>query len=59
MTTFRSIAVVTTLVMLLFVGCTERDGAAERAGERIDETIEEAGDAIEDAGDEIEDTLDQ
>jgi hypothetical protein len=35
-------------------GC-EREGPAERAGEAIDEAIEDAGEAIEDAGEAIED----
>ena len=33
----------------------EREGPAERAGERIDEAVEKAGDELEKASDKIED----
>ena len=56
------------LVILMFVvstgvmvGC-ETQGPAERTGERIDESFEEAersfGETLEEAGDEIEDATD-
>ena len=41
-------------VTLAVAGCNN-DGPAEKAGEKIDETVEDVGDAVEDAGDEIED----
>jgi uncharacterized protein YjbJ (UPF0337 family) len=34
-------------------GC-EKEGPAEKAGEKIDEAIEQAGDKLEKAGDKIE-----
>ncbi len=36
----------------------ESDGPAENAGERLDEAVENTGDAMRDAGDNIEDTFD-
>ena len=38
---------------LTIAGCAEEQGPAEEAGEQIDETMEESGDAIEEATDEI------
>ncbi|EDZ65920.1 hypothetical protein NOC27_2600 [Nitrosococcus oceani AFC27] len=38
-------------------GC-EQEGPAERAGENIDQTMEDAGDRMEDAGDRMEDATD-
>jgi hypothetical protein len=39
---------------LLFSAC-EKDGPAERAGESVDQAVDNAGEAIEDAGDSIQD----
>ncbi|ADJ29389.1 hypothetical protein [Nitrosococcus watsonii] len=39
-------------------GC-EQEGPAERAGENIDQTMEDAGDRMEDAGDRMEDATDR
>lgn len=37
---------------LLFAsGCSDDDGAAEEAGESVDEAVEEAGDEVEEATD--------
>jgi hyperosmotically inducible protein len=64
----------TALLIFAFVGVTaceqEQDGPAERAGERIDQaveqtkdqvsdTVEKAGEKIEEAGDTIRDKTDQ
>jgi hypothetical protein len=40
---------------IFFAGtaCTEKDGPAERAGERLDDAVSNARDRLEDAGDEI------
>ncbi len=50
------------LSSLILIGCAEQDGPVERAGESVDEGIENSRDAIsdtiEDAGDEIEDATD-
>tara|TARA_R110002073_G_scaffold31157_2_gene95880 strand:- start:463 stop:654 length:192 start_codon:yes stop_codon:yes gene_type:complete len=50
------------LVSLIFVSCAEQEGPTERAGENIDDGIENSGeaisDSIEDAGDKIEDATD-
>lgn len=45
---------------LALAGCDgcEREGPAERAGEKVDDAVEDAGDAAEDAGDKVEDALD-
>jgi hypothetical protein len=45
------------LVCPVLYGCPE-EGPAERAGEKIDEAVDDAGDAIEEAGDELEDATD-
>ncbi|MEQ8230676.1 MAG: hypothetical protein RLW61_08355 [Gammaproteobacteria bacterium] len=37
------------IALLLLLGACEQEGPMERAGEQIDETVEEAGDEIEDA----------
>ncbi len=42
-------------VLALGLAACEKEGPAERAGEKIDEAVESAGDAIEDAGDKIKD----
>jgi hypothetical protein len=38
-------------------GC-ENEGPLERAGENVDDAVDDAGDAVEDAGEEIEDAVD-
>jgi len=54
---------------LTLAGCAEDEGPAEKVGEQIDESVEQAGDQIEEttdemgeqaeeAGDEIEETTD-
>ena len=48
------LAILAGLILGGISGC-EREGPAERAGEAIDEAIEDAGEAIEDAGEAIED----
>ena len=42
------------LVTIALTGC-EKDGPMEKAGKKIDNTIENAGQAIEDAGDKVKD----
>jgi hypothetical protein len=37
------------MLMVMSLGC-EREGPAERAGERVDETVEDVGRRTEDAG---------
>lgn len=39
--------------LLLLTAC-EQDGPAERAGEKIDNAVESAGDKLEQAGDKIQ-----
>ena len=38
---------------LTLAGCSDNDGPAEKAGEQIDQTMEEAGDEVEEATDEM------
>ena len=57
--------VVTVLMVLMLalssiaLTACEQEGPAEKAGKKIDQTVEDAGDALEDAGDKIEDATDQ
>ena len=49
-----------TLLAFLFVGlgiagCDMSEGPAEKAGENIDNAVDETGDAMEDAGETIQD----
>ena len=46
------------LAGVFLVGC-EREGPAERAGEQIDESLEQAGKKIEQAGEAIRDKADR
>lgn len=39
-------------------GCEEQKGPAERAGEKIDNAVDSAGEAVEDAGDKVKDATD-
>ena len=51
------------LCVVVLAACTDRDGPAERLGERVDDTINEARDRVEDAADQardaFEDALDE
>ena len=44
---------------LLLWGCPEKKGPLEKAGEKIDNAVEDAGDKLEDAADEVEDAVDK
>ncbi|HBP89623.1 MAG: hypothetical protein KC592_14405 [Nitrospira sp.] len=50
------------LVLLCFTGsllgvmACEQEGPAERAGERVDESMEKAGEKMEEAGENIQDS---
>ncbi len=52
-----AIALISFAAILPMVGC-DNQGPAEKAGERIDEAVDDASDAVEDAGDEVEDAMD-
>ncbi|GJL73618.1 MAG: hypothetical protein NMNS01_28170 [Nitrosomonas sp.] len=67
----NKLILILSLVLLSFIiaGCEEQQGPAERAGESIDQSMQDAGDAmdaasedikdnIEDMGDEVEDATD-
>lgn len=43
------------LVTIALVGC-QQEGPAERAGKKIDETVEKAGEKIEEAGEKVKET---
>lgn len=47
----------TAAMVIALVGCDSNDGPAEKAGAKVDNAIDDAGDKIEDAGDKIEDKL--
>jgi len=42
----------------LTVSACETDGPAERAGEKVDNAVDDAGDAVKDAGDKVKDAVD-
>jgi hypothetical protein len=44
------------VLMVGLSGCT-KEGPAEKAGKKIDKTLEKAGDQIEKAGEKVRDTL--
>jgi hypothetical protein len=47
------------VVLGLGLGACERKGPAERAGERIDETVEETGEWIEETGERARETTER
>ena len=46
-------------LMLGATGCSRDEGPAERAGEAIDEAMEETGNAVEKAGREIDEAIEE
>ena len=52
--------VITALIMIVLMvgpsGCT-KEGPAEKAGKKIDKTIEKAGEQIEKAGEKVQDAV--
>lgn len=42
---------------LILTGCEEQQGPAERAGESIDQSMEDTGDVMENAADDAEDSI--
>ena len=42
------------VIVALGMSACEKEGPAEKTGEKIDEAVEEAGDKLEKAGDKIE-----
>lgn len=50
-------AVVASTLFVVLPGC-DQQGPLEKAGEAMDDSVEDAGDSIEDAGDSIEDATD-
>jgi len=50
----RKLAILLLVVGLGFgIGACERKGPAERAGEKVDKTVEKAGDKVEQAGEKV------
>lgn len=41
-------------IFLLNLGACEREGPAERAGEKVDEATKQAGESLEQAGEKVE-----
>ena len=46
------------LLSAAFITSCQKEGPAERAGERVDRATEDAADAMEDAADDVEDAVD-
>jgi hypothetical protein len=46
---------ITTLILVgsIITGCEANEGPAEKAGEKIDNAVENTGEAIEEAGDKL------
>ena len=55
-----ALAVRTALVLFLALagGACREEGPAERAGEEIDEALDDAGEAVDDAGEAVDDAVD-
>ena len=47
------------LIGTALTGCEADQGPAEKAGEKIDNAVENAGEAMEEAGDELEEASDK
>lgn len=45
--------------LALFLAACEKEGPAERAGEKIDEAAEKAADSAEDAADRVEEAVER
>jgi len=45
------------LTLPAMIGCEDK-GPAERAGEKIDKAVEDAGDAMEEAGEQLKENMD-
>ena len=48
------VAIFITGSLFFIMGC-DQEGPAERAGEKVDESVQQAGENIQDAGDKIQD----
>lgn len=58
MKTIKPLLLISLFAALFSLAACEKDGPAERAGEKIDNAVDGTGDALEDAGDDIEDAVD-
>ncbi len=47
----------TTAALIAMAGCPEKDSPAEKAGEKIEDAADKAGDGVEKAGEKIEDAV--
>jgi len=57
----KSVLLIALLIFPLaggLVAC-EKEGPAERAGEKIDEAVDEAGDKMEQAGEKVDDAVEE
>lgn len=50
-----SAALAATALLVALSACQKQEGPAERAGKKVDETVDKAGQQIEKAGDSIQD----
>lgn len=53
----RYMSFIVVLFALVFVGCDANDGAMEKAGEKVDETTTDIGNAVEDLCEDAKDKL--
>lgn len=50
-----SAALAATALLVVLSACQKQEGPAERAGKKVDETVDKAGQQLEKAGDSIQD----
>lgn len=55
----RIAPLLTTVLIVLLSGCDTNDGPAEMAGEKVDRAVERGEEQIEEAGDTVEDATDR
>lgn len=52
-------ALLVALLALPLVGCAEEQGPMEKAGEKIDDAVDEVSEDVEDVGEEVGDAVDE
>ncbi|HEY8156267.1 MAG TPA: hypothetical protein VII72_19210 [Myxococcota bacterium] len=55
----KSVALSIVAALALSIVACREEGAGERAGQKIDEAVEDAGEAVEDAGEAVEDAAEE
>ncbi len=46
-------------IPMMLTGCDTNDGPAEKAGEKVDNAVDNAGNKLEEAGDTLKEKMDQ